>query len=188
MILDKDAFSSGQILSKIWLAENLERVIDQQLITTPLSILILGGWYGTLNLLLRARDTLKIEKVRSVDIDQEACEVADAVNKAWVWQDWQFKAICDNANSFQYSTQEFNVVINTSIEHIDSRQWFLNIPKGTIVALQSNNMQHDDHCHNHVSLDHFKQEFSLSDVWYSGEKLFSYPDWQFTRFMIIGVK
>lgn len=188
MNIDKDAFSSGQVLSKLWLAENLERLINEKLITSSLRILILGGWYGVLNLILRSRNNIKIDKVRSLDIDQTACCIADNINNAWVWQDWQFKSICDDANLFQYHQSEFDVVINTSVEHIDSAQWFDNIPSGTIVALQSNNMDHEDHCHNHTSLDHFKENFNLSEIWFSGEKVFEYPDWAFTRFMIIGIK
>jgi hypothetical protein len=46
MLLDKDAFSSGQIGSKIWLAEELETVVKhyqtQGLFMQPLRILLLG--------------------------------------------------------------------------------------------------------------------------------------------------
>jgi hypothetical protein len=186
--LEKDAFSTGQVLSKIWLAEQLERVVDYQDVLEPLDVLIMGGWYGLLNFILRTRARLRINSVRSIDIDNEACEIADLINKAWVWQNWQFKSICQDANTFQYANKEFNLVINTSVEHIPSKQWFENIPKGTLVAIQSNDMKHDDHCHNHTSLEHFIEDFKLSETYYSGEKLFEYPEWQFNRFMLIGVK
>jgi hypothetical protein len=160
--LDKDAFSTGQVLSKIWLAEQLERVVDYQDVLEPLDVLIMGGWYGLLNFILRTRARLRINSVRSIDIDNEACEIADLINKAWVWQNWQFKSVCEDANTFQYTAKEFNLVINTSVEHIPGQQWFKNIPKGTLVAIQSNDMTHDDHCHNHTSLEHFIEDFKLS--------------------------
>ena len=188
MQVDKDAFSTSQVLSKIWLAETLERVVEYQDVLEPLDVLILGGWYGLLNFILRTRARLRINSVRSVDLDQEACEIADLVNKAWVWQNWQFKSICDNANTYEYHDKEYNLIINTSVEHIPGKQWFDRIPQGTLVALQSNDMAHEDHCHNHQSLEEFANDFKLSETYYAGEKLFEYPDWQFNRFMLIGVK
>ena len=44
MQLNPDAFSSGQILSKIWLAEELENVIAAEAIPEPLTVAALGGW------------------------------------------------------------------------------------------------------------------------------------------------
>jgi hypothetical protein len=188
MLLDKDAFSSGQVLSKLWLAEELEKVVVYNNLPQPLSILCLGGWYGITNFILQLRSNINIEKFRSIDIDPIACENADLVNNAWVWQSWQFKAICDNVNTFSYSLCEFNTIINTSIEHIESHQWFDQIPAGSLAVLQSNNMAHDDHCHNHVSLEDFKSEFDISQELFAGEKLFEYPEWSFKRFMVIGIK
>jgi hypothetical protein len=188
MLLDKDAFSSGQVLSKLWLAEELEKAVIGNNLSQPLRILCFGGWYGVVNFMLRSRSNVHIENFKSVDLDPIACENADLFNEAWVWQSWQFKAICDDANTFSYSPLEFNTVINTSIEHIEGHQWFDRIPKNTLVALQSNNMAHDDHCHNHSSLDDFRKEFDISHVLFSGEKLFEYPSWSFKRFMIIGIK
>jgi hypothetical protein len=188
MLLDKDAFSSGQILSKVWLAEELEKVVINNNLPQPLSILCLGGWYGVVNFILQLRSNINVEKFRSIDIDSTACENADLLNKSWVWQSWQFKSICDDANTFSYSSAEFNTVINTSIEHIEGHQWFDRIPKSSLVVLQSNNMAHDDHCHNHSSLGDFQSEFAISQVLFAGEKLFKYPNWSFKRFMIIGVK
>jgi hypothetical protein len=188
MLLDKDAFSSGQVLSKLWLAEELEKVVIGNNLPQPLRILCFGGWYGVVNFMLRSRSNVNIEKFKSVDLDPIACENADLFNEAWVWQSWQFKAICDDANTFSYSPLEFNTVINTSIEHIEGHQWFDRIPMNALVVLQSNNMAHDDHCHNHSSLDDFRKEFDISHVLFSGEKLFEYPSWSFKRFMIIGIK
>lgn len=188
MIINKDAFSSGQIHSKVWLAEELERVVYSREFVTPLKILALGGWYGITNFILTTRGNLRIEKFRSLDIDQDACEKADSINEAWVWQSWKFKSICDDANTFDYANDDFNLIINTSVEHIESKQWFDRIPAGTLVILQSNNMQHQDHCRNHCSIDDLVDDFPLSFYYFKGEKLFEYPDWNFTRFMVIGKK
>lgn len=187
MNIDKDSFASGQIGSKIWLAENLEKVVTQQG-NMPLRILCLGGWYGTINFILQCRNNLNIEKYRSIDIDDRVEEIADTINNLWVWKEWRFKAVTADANSFQYSIDDFNVVINTSVEHMESNQWFNNIPKGCYVVLQSNNMDHEDHFHNHQSLAEMVDEYPMDQVLYADEMEFKYPEWEFKRFMIIGKK
>ena len=66
--------------------------------------------------------------------------------------------------------------------------WFDNILPGTRVVLQGNNLVHDDHFGNATDLTDFENKFKLSEVVYSGELKFEYPDWNFTRYMIIGYK
>jgi len=188
MQLDKDAFSSGQILSKIWLAEELEKAVigfDQPL---PLRILALGGWYGLINFILRSRNNLPIEIFRNVDVDCESCKIADSINESWVWREWEFKSLNYDANLYSYDDNEYNVVINTSTEHMFSKDWFLNIPRGMLTVLQSNNMPHSDHHNTHQDLGSFIEDFNLSKILFSDEKLFKYPDWEFKRFMVIGIK
>ena len=183
-----DAFSSGQVLSKVWLDESLEKVVELNLLAKPRQILCLGGWYGLTNFILRIRNRIKIKNFRSLDIDPEVEKIADKINNSWEWQDWQFKSITGDANDFHYTIDDFDTVINTSVEHIESRKWFENIPKDCLVVLQSNDMPHEDHTECHSNLDEFVKEFNLSETFFTGEKLFTYPDWSFRRFMIIGIK
>ena len=188
MYLEQDAFASGQILSKLWLAETLEDVIGYQYITDPLRILILGGWYGQLHLIFRLRKQLKIDYTASLDIDPNVKTTAELLNETWVWQSRKFSAITEDANDFRYDLKDFNLVINTSVEHIRTKQWFENIPLGCLVVIQSNDMLHDDHHNNHKSLREFLEEYKMSEYYYDGVKAFSYPDQMFKRYMIIGRK
>jgi hypothetical protein len=187
MNIDKDSFSSGQIGSKLWLARELENVI-LKLGNPSLKILCLGGWYGITNFILCSRERLNIESYRSLDIDPNVEVNADNINNFWEWQNWKFKAITDDANTYQYWPDDFNTVINTSVEHIETHQWYDNIPDGYFVVLQSNDMIHDDHSHNHQTLEEMVNDFPMSQLLYKGELLFEYPDWQFKRFMLIGKK
>lgn len=187
MNIDKDSFATSQIGSKIWLAEQLEAVVLNHGSPT-LKILCLGGWYGITNFILQCRKNINIKSYRSLDVDSSVEKIADTINKYWEWKGNQFKAITADANSFQYSDKEFNTIINTSVEHMGSTQWFDNIPKGCYVVLQSNDMKHEDHFHNHQSLQDLVDEYPLDVVLYKGELKFKYPDWEFTRFMIIGKK
>ena len=181
--VDKDAFSSGQIGSKIWLCEELEKLFD-----TVDSIWIYGGWYGVSAFLLLSRGKIEIEYIRSYDLDPACVEVADMINENWVYQNWKFKAKTQDCNELEIDWTGPDLIINTSTEHFESMDWWNNIPKGTTVALQGNNMIHDDHHIHSTSVNEFVARFPVTDVLYKGEKEFVYPDWRFTRYMLIGIK
>lgn len=179
--VDADAFSNGQIVSKLWLCEELERLYDQ-----IDNVFVYGGWYGITAFMLKVRNKIKIKTIRSFDIDPSCQPVADMINENWVYHEWQFKAFTEDCNNVTLG--DVDLVINTSTEHFKSMQWFQNIPKGTIVAFQGNNMPHDDHHVKSNSLADFCEQFTLSKEFYRGQKDFKYPDWQFSRYMIIGEK
>jgi hypothetical protein len=179
----KDAFSSGQIGSKLWLCEQLESLfknID--------SIWIYGGWYATTAFLLKSRSNIDISTIRSYDVDPECESVADMINENWVYQGWQFKAHTADCSTLNPVLGKPELIINTSTEHFDSMEWWHNIPKGTYVAIQGNNMKHDDHVVYSKSLDDFCHAYPTDTILYKGELEFIYPNWKFTRFMLIGIK
>jgi hypothetical protein len=188
MHLDQDAFSSGQVLSKLWLAETLEDVLKSQEITHPLKVLSLGGWYNILHFILRCKKKIKIEKYLSLDIDEISCDVSKKINETWVWQNNKFDSLNLDANNYSYTIEDHDCIINTSVEHFDKDIWFENIPDNAIVILQSNNMVHQDHINNHSSLDEFVKNYPLSKLFFQGQKMFQYETSSFIRFMIIGKK
>jgi len=181
--VDKDAFSSGQIGSKIWLCEELEKLFE-----TADNIWIYGGWYGITAFLLNSRNNIRIGQIRSYDIDPACEQVADMINENWVIDNWKFKAKTQDCNLLDLDWNSPDLIINTSTEHFESRAWWNSIPQGTVVALQGNNMIHDDHHVHSTCLKDFVAQFPVNETLYTGEKQFVYPDWRFTRYMLIGVK
>ena len=181
--VDKDAFSSGQIGSKIWLCEELEHLFD-----SIDFVWIYGGWYGMSAFLLQSRENIRIGQIRSYDQDPQCQEVADMINENWVYQDWKFKAETQDCNLLNLDKNGPDLVINTSTEHFECLDWWNNIPKGTTVALQGNNMPHKDHHIHSSSLEEFIGTYPVSTLLYQGQREFKYPTWKFTRFMLIGVK
>jgi hypothetical protein len=179
--VDKDSFSSGQVGSKLWLCEELERLNWQSTLTY-----IYGGWYGVTAFLLLSRGKFNVGKIRSLDIDPQCKAVADMINENWVWQDWKFKAFTQDCNN--YEGQYGDLVINTSTEHFESKEWFDRLPAGTRVILQGNNMPHDDHHVHSTSKEDFARQFPLREINFLGAKEFVYPSWQLTRYMVIGTK
>jgi hypothetical protein len=188
-----DAFSIGQIKSKLWLIENLPDNLGL--------VFICAGWCGTLANFMFEKCPEKFEKIRSFDIDPSCAPIADIFNKPWVIDNWKFKASTANIHDitypYRYNTQRFdgsfvelcetpNTIINTSCEHItDFKDWFSKIPNGKIVILQSNNyFEISEHVNCSSNLSEFSTNTPMTTVLYEGElKLIKYK-----RFMKIGIK
>lgn len=184
MIIDKDAFSSGQIGSKLWLCDELEKT---PLIHRPITIWLYGGWYALSAFLLLSRNKMAIRNVVNYDLDTTALDTSKQFLDNWTYNSNMYTTVTADVNDIEFNSYP-DLVINTSTEHIESKQWYDNIPYGVACAFQSNNMPHDDHCH---SVDNDKQLldlYPLSTVWYSGVKHFEYVNWSFTRSMTIGIK
>ena len=181
MNIDKDTFSSGQVGSKIWLCEELEKTNWSSRMTY-----IYGGWNGMLGFLLLSRGNFDVNAIRSLDTDPSCEPVADEINENWVYQTWKFKALTQDCNTFDPIYGD--LVINTSTEHFESKEWFDNIPNGMRVVLQGNNVPHKGSSRHLETQYDFMKEYPLSSYNFTGEKEFSYPTWSFTRYMIIGIK
>jgi hypothetical protein len=179
--MNKDAFSSGQISSKIWLCEELEKFDWISELTQ-----IYGGWYGLTAFLLLSRGKFQVKRIESYDLDPSCESIADMINENWLIKDWQFKA--HTADCSIPPSGKPDLIINTSTEHFDSLDWFHNIPRGTRVILQGNNMHHDDHVVHSNCLEDFVNHYPLTDIAYQGSLDFVYPTWSFTRYMVIGLK
>lgn len=178
--IHQDAFASGQIGSKIWLCEELERTGWASDLTW-----IYGGWYATTAFLLRARGRYQVGMIESFDLDPACAQAARLLNENWVWRG-EFQAHtqdCDEITEVWADT-----IINTATEHFHSDLWWQRIPKGTRVVLQSNDMPHRDHVEHIRSVDEMLARYPLKEVCFAGSLDFDYPDWGFTRYMTIGVR
>jgi hypothetical protein len=180
-MINKDAFSNGQIDSKLWLCRELENLVWDSKLTR-----IYAGWYGITGFLLLSREKFMVDRIESYDLDPSCEPVADIINENWVIKEWKFKAYTRDCNDSLPGNPD--LIINTSTEHFDSMDWFNNIPEGTRVILQGNDMPHDDHVVHSATLDDFIDHYPLTSIDYYGSLDFVYPDSQFTRYMIIGVK
>ena len=197
----EDAFSRGQINSKIWLATELAKVkkdFD--------TVFFLAGWFGQLRYFMDHAH-ITYNKLRVLDIDPVACKVSDQifnVDKIENYQvksaevdlndmSWLFRTGCDY-NLKNYATDVTinektvpDLIINTSAEHFHERWYhkFVNRPQETdpLFVIQSNNLRDvDDHINAIHSLKEMKIKFPMSRIDYEGElQLTGYK-----RFMLIG--
>lgn len=183
-MINFDAFSHGQIKSKIWLCDNLEKHIHPQATVT-----ILASWYNVLGFMMQVRKPEHYKWIHGVEIDAEAAAIADRICDTWTLGD-QMLNIGDDVNSGNYLQSD--VVINCSPEHIESSRWFDRIQKGTLVCIQTSNMTDPNEpwliktpC---VSLRDFKDKYPLKNTYFSDTLEIRYDGWGYDRYMLIGIK
>jgi hypothetical protein len=90
-----------------------------------------------------------------------------------------FKHITDDVNNVDMS--EYDVIINTSCEHIADDSWFHKINKHALVILHSTNLKADDHYNTCNSLIEMTNKYPM-DYRYTGELLLD----TYSRYMVIG--
>ena len=193
---DKDCLSRGQIKSKMWLIHELKKL------NKDLGIVFLcAGWYATLSAMMFEAG-LKIQKIRSFDIDPDVWEIAETFNKPWMTEDWKFKASTKDIYDIDFEGCIYDVykrdgsvqplidvpdtVINTSCEHIKSfAEWFGRIPEGKLCIMQANNFEEiEEHINVYNNLDDFSKDCPMQEVLFEGKL----PLDEYTRFMKIGIR
>jgi hypothetical protein len=193
---DQDCFSRGQLHSKLWLVQELEK-LDLELGT----VFLCAGWYATLATLL-FESNVKVKKIRSFDIDDSCLEIAKTFNKLWLMDNWKFQAITQDIHNINFDNYTYNVIradgsiaelndssntiINTSCEHINNfTEWYNKIPTGKLVILQSNDyFEIEEHVNCAIDAEDFSRMTPMTECLYLGELQLK----DYTRFMKIGYK
>ena len=129
--INTDAFSHGQVVSKIWLCEELEQYLEAQS-----NLFILGGWYNVLGFMLLTRRPDHYKTIYNLDMDPTAIKVANKITDAW----HRVENITVDANDILTMDPVTDTVINCSVEHFDNNAWFDKLPSGTLCCIQSSNM------------------------------------------------
>ena len=191
-----DCFSRGQLQSKLWLVHELKKC-NIELGT----VFLCAGWYATLATML-FESNIKVDKIRSFDIDETCVDIAETFNKPWVMDNWKFKATTKDIMDMDYdhycykSTRSNgsecelvdspDTIINTSCEHIPNfEEWYAKIPDGKLVVLQSNNYYEvEEHVNCVKDIKEFGNMARMTGPLYAGE--LELP--KYKRFMIIGYK
>lgn len=192
----QDAFSRGQVLSKIWLVTELAKIQkDFKMIHVH------AGWMGQIRLYLD-QVGINYNKMRIFDIDPIVMELSDKVFNNSQLKDWRVKSayfdITDVSQIFRdgYAYTPTNnitekslpdCVINTSCEHFDN-DWYYKLQIrsegwNNLVAIQTNNFHSiEDHINTVHSLDEMKMKYPMDKLLYEGELELN----GYTRYMLIG--
>lgn len=197
----QDAFSRGQVQSKIWLVTELSKIQKDFKV-----VFLLAGWYGQLRKFFDIAD-ISYDKMRIVDIDPAACEISDKIFNIDFINNYQVKAVeldltdmswlyrtgCQYKIKNYTTGQEINektipdLIVNTSAEHFheDWYHKFVNRPLETdpLFVIQSNNLHEvEDHINSIHSMGEMKKKFPMTRLLYEGVlQLTGYK-----RYMLIG--
>jgi hypothetical protein len=193
-----DALSHGQLQSKAWAVDEMIKAKKNLGM-----VYVVGGWLGMLGPLMFSEPKLKLEKIRSFDIDPKCQPIADQINIEHVIFNWTYKAITKDMFQIDYEEHVYDIplpgqkaaqmverpdtIINTSCDHIaDFEKWWEMIPKGKIVVIQNNDFKDggEDHVNVVDSLEHMLSQAPVSRILFAGEREFA----KYKRFMMIGIR
>lgn len=174
-----NAWSVDQKMSKVWAVRELNKVISEP----KNNILIACGWYSVMAYYLFSLADFEYDRVTSVDKDL-GCRLASEI----IVRESQTNAnfIAKTRDVFNMVYKDYDMVINTSCEHIDLQEWMRLIPQGTLLLLQSTNMEGiKEHVNCVKDIEEFKGQANLT-ILYEGEKVVNWG--KHKRFMLIGIK
>jgi hypothetical protein len=169
----RDAMSSGQVMSKQWLLDNLHHITDRS--SDQVNGTVVGGWLGVLASAMNFHDPRLV--IDSHDIDPRLQDIADLtlhLNRG--------RAYTADMHQMYYGVYE--LVVNTSLEHIrDVGEWVSLLTPDTFVIAQSNNARFIvDHINCVDSAKELEAQLGLKEVYFSDELVFP----MYTRYMVIG--
>jgi hypothetical protein len=188
-LINMDAWSDGQMRSKLWLCDLLEKDFSQA--TKPVEIWIFGSWYGLLAQFLLLRERVSIKKIQLFDLDPTALKVSEKMLNTWIYQKKveiiHHQMDCTRIPNSMWETKP-DIVINTSCEHFTNESWFT-FPQGTRFYIQSTNMEHPTHINRPKNLEDFKSHLGqVTQISYARQMEFRYTNFEFDRYMIAGIK
>jgi hypothetical protein len=174
----KGSFTHDLNVSKTWLMQELARVAPQ-----VGTVYVLGSWFGNLSLYMNLMPMIRHGKIINVETDQkmldQSAKMLDLIGATDV------EHMNSDANQVDYrQLGDDGVVINTSLTDMQGRDWYRNIPPGTLVVLQARDHDPGNQFH---STDDILKKFPL-DVLYQGSLDLKDPETEYTRFMVIGTK
>jgi len=175
------SWSNDLVISKLWLIRRLKKLQPKYGV-----IYILGSWYGNLSLLMLQKN-LQFNHIINVDVDNNALRKSDEMSRMLGMSD-TVTTMHKDANTLDYRQLDTDgLVINTSVNNIENRGWFENIPSGSMVALQSRD--NDPNAINkYSSLDEFVNAYPMSKVLFKGTMKLTDPETKYNRYMLIGIK
>ena len=171
-----ESFWKGQINSKVWLIEHLEKYYQNR----PYNILLCGGWNGVLATLLF---NSMLDITRIVSMDNKCEDIAYNMNKDYEIQG-RFKAITSDMLAYN-DYDKHNLIINTVCEHMTPEQyneWLDKLPSKKRIVIQSNDyFSHKEHVNCKQTLEEFQKDCRINvDI------AATMPTEKYNRFMIIG--
>ena len=185
-----DAFSHGQIRSKIWLTKKLNMWSQKHMALDKTWVLNwYGSWCNVGPFMLLSNTFLNFIRINLYELTDEYLEVAPKFLDFWRCEGVEINQIVGDVNSIYPNSYAQQLFVNTACEHMVGTQWVENIPHGAFVLFQSTDMVHPEHINRPLDLDDFTKPFlEFVEVLESAQINFDYPDKSFNRYMLFGTK
>ena len=173
------SFTRDLTASKVWLLTELERI--QRDFS---AIYILGSWYGNLALYMKLQPRITADQIILVEKNKEFLSTSRKLLDLVGADNVEYMLADSNRLDYR-QLGDSGAVINTSLTDMPGRSWFLNIPAGTLVAMQARD---NDPGEQFNSTRDIVEKFPLGQVLYHGSMRLRDPETEYTRYMVIGLK
>jgi hypothetical protein len=161
----------NKLSSKKWLVDELLKI------TNPINVLLLGSWYATY-----LPYALGKASYTCVDIDPSVVYISERFNH-YLKSPSTFKYVTADAKGFIQANQRYyDIVINTSCEHMPFDMKDVIWDRRSLYVFQSNNYLIEEHVNPKNSLQEFIDSTGLSNIHYAGISKMS----KYDRYMVIG--
>jgi protein-L-isoaspartate O-methyltransferase len=164
----RDAFRTKQMQSKAWMMGRIKELN----LDSKSKVLVVGSWLGFTSYCLFK---LGFSNITETDPDSRLEKLARHLNR----KNPNFVHLSEDVNSIDLNG--YDLIINTSCEHIADNSWYDRIPAGTKIVLHSNNLEGYDHVNTCESVEVMSSKYPM-ELNFAGElNLGSY-----SRFMLVG--
>ena len=170
-----DSITVSQIDSKLWL---IDKIVELDKDLDFRNAIVCAGWLGITNYLMF--ENIQLHQSINVDIDEEALEFSRHLNQQNNVYRTMNKSIIDLTED---DFKSFDLVINTSTEHMND-DWYPKIKKGTVVIVQSNDLNIPEHMNCKNSAQELADSYEHTWMIYQGELQCQ----GFKRFMVAFMK
>ena len=173
------SFTRDLTASKVWLLGELEKIQDRFS-----TIYMLGSWYGNTALYMTLEGRIQADKIILVEKNKKFLAGSKRILDRVGVRNAEYMLADSNKLDYRQLGDQ-GCVINTSLTDMPGRAWFLNIPEGTLVAMQARDQ---DPGQQFDSTQDIFNRFPVSQVLYHGSMRLRDPETEYTRYMIIGRK
>lgn len=186
-----ESFYHGLVVSKLWLCEILESVLDTEGIVKP-SVNVLGGWHNLMSFMLVIRDAKRYRELNSYDKDQESTDVANRICDTWRIEEPRIRNHTIDVSLMDFSNTRNTVFINCSVDQFENTDWYQTIPKGSIVCMQTTDIVDENPPweinQRTKDLPTLIERYPMTTIMYQGVKNIKYPNMEYNRLMLVGYK
>jgi hypothetical protein len=169
----RDSLSSGQLRSKIRAAQTIQDYTPGH---QPFRGFFIGHWHGFLPRLLWRAGILDF--AAGMELDPVWVDFSNRLNGDWRWCSDQ-----GDINSEPHDLAPYDLVVNTSCEHMDDG--WLGLPvTGSYVLAQTTDYQHPTHVNTCQNLAQFRQKFSAYHIIHSCADQYEI----YSRYTVLAIK